>query len=313
MPQTGLFDLQVNGYAGVDFNDAAITPAAMDHALGAMAGAGVSHCLPTLISALQGDLVRRLRALDAAVSGARLQAMVPGYHLEGPFLSEQQGYAGCHPPQAMRDPDPRLLERLETGLSRPILLVTLAPERTGSEEFIRWAIGRGKVVALGHTAATGEQIARAVQAGATLSTHLGNALRPMQPKFDNPLMAQLAEDGLWASVIADGIHVPPSALKVMLRAKGDDRVVLVTDATAAAGAPAGLYGFAGMTIERDAAGSVRVPGAAVLAGSSLTLDAAVRNLVAWGLATREQALRMAGDNPRSVMRPALDAHGIGLG
>lgn len=313
MAVTGLFDLQVNGYAGIDFNCETITPATMDRALGAMARAGVSNCLPTLISADPERLMSRLRALDAAVAVAEFRAMVPGYHLEGPFLSEQEGYAGCHPPEVMRDPDSGLVERLEEGLSRPVLLVTVAPERAGSEAFIRWATGRGKVIALGHTAATGAQIAQAVQAGASLSTHLGNALRQMQPKFDNPLVAQLAEDELYASVIADGIHVPPVALKVMLRAKGLERTVLVTDATSAAAAPAGLYEFAGMTIERDEKGAVRVPGAMVLAGSSLTLDQAVRNVVAWGLATEEQAVRMTRDNPRAVMQPALDAHGIVLG
>lgn len=313
MAVNGLFDLQVNGYAGIDFNCETITSAKMDDALAAMARAGVSHCLPTLISADPDRLICKLRALDAAVEGAQLRAMVPGYHLEGPFLSEQDGYAGCHPPDAMRDPDSGLVERLEQGLSRPVLLITVAPERAGSEAFIGSMIDRGKVVALGHTAATGAQIAQAVQAGARLSTHLGNALRQMQPKFDNPLMAQLAEDRLWASVIADGIHVPPAAMKVMLRAKGLERSVLVTDATSAAGAPAGLYEFAGMTIERNEKGAVRAPGAAVLAGSSLTLDQAVRNVVAWGLATEEQAVRMARDNPRAVMQPALDAHGIVLG
>ena len=308
----GLFDLQVNGYAGIDFNAETITSAKMDHALGAMARAGVSHCLPTLISADSDRLMCRLRALDEAIEGARCRAMVLGYHLEGPFLSAQEGYAGCHPPDAMCDPDSSLVERLEQGLSRPVLLITLAPEREGSEAFIRSMTGQGKVVALGHTAANGTEIARAAAAGARLSTHLGNALRQMQPKFDNPLMAQLAEDRLWASVIADGIHVPPPAMKVMLRAKGLERSVLVTDATSAAGAPAGLYEFAGMTIERDQEGAVQVPGAAVLAGSSLTLDQAVRNVVAWGFATEEQAVRMARENPRAVMQPALDAHGISL-
>lgn len=308
----GLFDLQVNGYAGVDFNCETITSASMDHALAAMARAGVSHCMPTLISADASVLGQRFQALDAAVAGARLRAMVPGYHLEGPFLSEQEGYAGCHPPEVMRDPNPGLVATLEEGLSRPILLVTLAPERPGSDTFIRWATARGKAVALGHTAASASQITHAVDAGARLSTHLGNALRQMQPKFDNPLMVQLAEDRLFASIIADGIHVLPPALKVMLRAKGLERTVLVTDATAAAGAPPGLYAFAGMTIERDEVGRVREPGAPMLAGSSLTLDAAVRNVVAWGLATEEQAVRMARDNPRAVMQPALDAYGIVL-
>ncbi len=313
MEIAGLFDLQVNGYAGVDFNDAAITPAALDHALSIMRSGGVAHCLPTVISAGPEMIRARLCGLDKAVSASRLGSlMVPGYHLEGPFLSAADGYVGCHPPSAMRDPDVEFVEALERELARPILLITLAPERSGSEAFIRWATGRGKVVALGHTAAAARDIELAVEAGATLSTHLGNALKRVQPKFDNPMMLQLAEDRLWASVIADGIHVPPYALKVMLRAKGLERTILVTDATSAAAAPAGAYMFAGMAIERDSAGMVRAPGLDVLAGSALTLEQAVRNVVAWGLGTQEAAQRMAADNPRALLAPALAAHGVRL-
>jgi len=310
---TGLFDLQVNGYAGVDFNDASITPGALDHALSSMARAGVAHCLPTIITAPPEVLSLRFRQLDRAVADSQLgPLMVPGYHLEGPFLSAEEGYAGCHPADAMGDPDIGLLETLDSSLSRPMLMITLAPERKGAETLIRWATRRGKVVALGHTAATAHDFERAVNAGASLSTHLGNALRRMQPKFDNPLMLQLAEDRLWASIIADGVHVPPYALKVMLRAKGLDRTILVTDATSGAAASPGVYKFAGMRIERDSAGAVRVPGSDVLAGSALTLDQAVKNVVGWNLATPDQALRLASHNPRTLLAPALDAHGIQL-
>ena len=313
MGLSGLFDLQVNGYAGVDFNDAAITPAGMDHALAAMRGCGISHCLPTLITAPRGVLTQRLLALDRAVSASRLgPAMVPGYHLEGPFLSPAEGYSGCHPTVAMSDPDINFVQQLEAPLARPVLLITLAPERPDAIPFIRWAAQAGKIVALGHTGAGERDIVQAVEAGATLSTHLGNALRHMQPKFDNPLMWQLADDRLWASFIADGIHVPPHALKVMLRAKGPERSILVTDATAAAATGAGRYSFAGMEIERDAAGAVRMPGTDRLAGSSLTLDQAVRNIVAWKLASEDHALRMARDNPRALLAPALAAHGARL-
>jgi len=308
----GLFDLQVNGYAGVDFNDATITAAAMDHALAAMLRAGVTNCLPTIITAPAGALAERLAALDGAVAGARLGRMVPGYHLEGPFLCPEDGYAGCHPAAAMVAPDPGLVERIEKPLRRPILLITLAPERPGGAALIRWAREGGKIVALGHSAATGGDMAIAADAGATLSTHLGNGLKPILPKLDNPLMAQLAEDRLSASFIADGIHVPPMALKVMLRAKGLHRSILVTDATAAAAAPAGLYTFAGMAIERTDDGAVRLPGRATLAGSALTLDQAVRNIVGWGLASPAQAVRLAGDGPAALMAPALAAHGITL-
>jgi N-acetylglucosamine-6-phosphate deacetylase len=299
----------VNGLAGVDFNSTTLTSGALDHALHAMLRTGVTTCLPTLITAGEATLAARFAALDAAVAGSRLgPLMVPGYHLEGPFLSPLDGYAGCHPPEAMVAPDHALVERIEAGLRRPILLLTLAPELSGVAALIRRCRARGKVVSLGHTAANRAEIAAAVAAGATLSTHLGNAAARIQHKFDNPIMAQLAEDRLAACFIADGLHVPPFALKAMIRAKGLSRSLLVTDATAAAASPAGRYDFAGMTVERTEAGEVRAPGSNVLAGSALTLDQAVRNLVAWGIAGVDEAIGLASDHPARALRPALTAH-----
>jgi N-acetylglucosamine-6-phosphate deacetylase len=310
---TGLIDLQVNGFAGVDFNSTALTADALDHALRAMLRTGVTSCLPTLITAPEDMLAARFAALDTAVAGSRLgPVMVPGYHLEGPFLNPTQGYAGCHPPAAMIDADPALLDRLAAGLRRPILLLTLAPERQGAETLIAWARQRGTLVAIGHSAARSTEVAHAADLGAVLSTHLGNGLPHLLPKFDNPLLAQLAEDRLSASFIVDGIHVPPFALRSLLRAKGLARTILVTDATAAAAAPAGHYELAGMAIERAADGAVRVPGASVLAGSSLELDQAVRNVVAWGIASANEAIGCASANPCKLLAPALVAHGVRL-
>ena len=308
----GLLDLQVNGYAGVDFNDAALTPDALDHALHAMLRAGVTHCLPTLITATEADLGARLQALDHAIRASRLGVlMVPGLHLEGPFLNPAPGYAGCHPAAAMRTPDPDFLARLLAGVATPVRLLTLAPEQPGALALIRWASGRGIVTAMGHTAASFDTVRAAAAAGLTLSTHLGNALPQPQPKFLNPLMAQLAEDRLRASFIADGIHIPPHALGVLLRAKGLERSILITDATAAADTPPGFYAFAGMRIEHAADGSVRVPAGAdgsvrvpagtTLAGSALRLDQAVRNVVAWGFATPEAARAMASAHPAALL------------
>ena len=311
METQGLTDLQVNGYAGIDFNDTGLSAAALDHALAAMRRSNVTTCLPTLITADEATLRARLLALDAAVAASRLgPSMVPGFHLEGPFLNPAPGYAGCHDPLAMVPPDPALLQRLTANLRRPILLLTLAPERPGALDVVAWARRNGMVVAMGHTAASHAATAAAVQAGVTLSTHLGNALPQPQPKFLNPLMAQLAADGLSASVIADGIHVPPDALKVMVRAKTAARTILVTDATAAAAAEPGLYPFAGMTIEHTADGSVRLPGTATLAGSALCLDQAVRNVMAWGLADAAAALAMASTQPNALLAPALAYHQI---
>jgi len=309
MQTAGLLDLQANGFAGVDFNDSRLTSDALDHALHAMLATGVTACLPTVITAPEDVMAARLAALDRAAAGSRLaRLMVPGYHLEGPFLNPAPGYAGCHPPAAMTLPDPGLLQRLAAGLERPVLLLTLAPERPGAVELIRWARGRGMLVAMGHSAADAASVTAAADAGVRLSTHLGNALPQMQPKFLNPLMAQLAEDRLAASFIADGIHIPPPALKVLLRAKGLERSVLVTDATAAAAAAPGLFGFAGMAIERAADGSVRAAGNERLAGSGLCLDQAVRNLVAWGIAPAATAIRLASDQPASLLASALAAH-----
>jgi N-acetylglucosamine-6-phosphate deacetylase len=313
MHSAGLIDLQVNGFAGVDFNSTALTADALDHALRAMLRTGVTSCLPTLITAPEDVLAERFAALDAAVAGALLgPVMVPGYHLEGPFLNPAPGYAGCHPPAAMIAADPGLLDRLAAALRRPILLLTLAPERPGAEALFRWARQRGTRVAIGHSAARAAEVARAAELGAVLSTHLGNGLPHLLAKFDNPLLAQLAEDRLSASFIADGIHVPPFALRALLRAKGLARTILVTDATAAAAAPAGHYALAGMAIERAADGAVRVPGASVLAGSSLELDQAMRNVVAWGIATANEAIGLASANPRALLAPALAAHRVRL-
>ncbi|PPQ40866.1 N-acetylglucosamine-6-phosphate deacetylase [Rhodopila globiformis] len=313
MQSPGLIDLQVNGYAGIDFNDAALTPGALDHALRAMLRSGVTTCLPTLVTADEITLTRRLAALDKAVGGSKLgRLMVPGFHLEGPFLNPAPGYAGCHNAAAMVAPDPALLHRLGRHLKRPILLLTLAPEQPGALALVAEACARGIAVAMGHTAADAETVAQAVQAGVTLSTHLGNALPQPQPKFLNPLMAQLAADALHASFIADGLHVPPPVLKVLVRAKRRLRSILVTDATAAAAAPPGQYGFAGQAIELAADGAVRYPGTASLAGSALRLDQAVRNVVAWGIADATSAVAMATLHPATVLTPALAHHGIAL-
>lgn len=309
----GLFDLQVNGFAGVDFNDTTITASALDDALSAMLATGVTGCLPTLITAPREVLSERLRRLDAAVTDSRLgPAMVPGYHIEGPFLNPADGFAGCHPAEAMSDPDAALYDALEAGLGRPILLVTLAPERAGAPAAIRQLRAAGRMAAMAHSNAGFADVRAAVESGLTLSTHLGNSLPMSLHKTQNPLLAQLAEPEVVACLIADGHHLSPEAFGALLRIKGVERSVLVTDAVLAAAAPPGRYRFAGMEVERSEDGVVRVPGASNLAGSALTLDAAVRNVVAWGHATAAEALRMASTNARAAIADAAAAHGIVL-
>lgn len=309
----GLVDLQVNGFAGIDFNSGTITAAELDHALEAMLATGVATCLPTIITAHPDELAQRFLALDAAVSASRLGPMMcPGYHLEGPFLNPAPGFHGCHPPDAMTAADPALVARLQGLVTRPILMVTLAPEIEGALALTATLASQGVVVAIGHSAADFAQVAAAAQAGAKLSTHLGNGLPQTMHKLENPLFAQLAEDGLQASFIADGIHLHPRALQSLLRAKGEGRAILVTDAVSAAAAKPGRYRFAGMEIDRKPDGAVRLPGATSLAGSALCLDQAVRNLVAWGLASADEALALASKRPLALLAPALAAHGLSM-
>ncbi len=308
----GLVDLQINGFAGVDFNDPAITPADLDRALEAMLATGVTQCLPTIITAHPHELVERFQALDKAVAESRLgPLMCPGYHLEGPFLNPAPGYHGCHPPQAMTAARPELIAEVERGLSRPILMVTLAPEREGAIRLTKSLAEAGKIVAVGHSAADFDQVSAAADVGLSLSTHLGNGLPQSLHKLANPIFAQLAEDRLMAGFIADGIHVHPKALAAMIRAKGFERSILVTDAVVAAAAPIGRYHFAGMAVDRMPDGSVRQE-AGLLAGSALCLDEAVRNVVSWGIATPAQAFAMASDHALAAIRPALAAHGLVL-
>lgn len=309
----GLFDLQVNGYAGVDFNTPALTSDALDHALAAMLRAGVTGCLPTLITAHEHELEERLAALDRAVAKSRLgPQMVPGYHLEGPFLRAEPGYAGCHPAAAMRNPDAARVLAWASQLRRPILMVTLAPERPGSTAAISELVKAGVTLAVAHSAAGFAEIAAAADAGLSVSTHLGNGLPAQLPKLENTLLAQLADPRLTACFIADGHHMTPLALKAMIALKGMHRSVLVTDAVLAAAASPGDYVFADMPVQRDAQGIVRVPGQANLAGSALELDQAVRNVVDWGIASFEEAVTMAAANPRQALARSVQMHGLSL-
>ena len=307
----GLFDLQVNGYAGVDFNDPSITPEKVDHALKAMLDDGVTGCLPTIITAQPEELTERFLALDSALAASRLgPRMAPGYHLEGPFLNSAPGYHGCHPPDAMSDPDIGLIDGLDAKLSRPILLVTLAPERKGAIAMVQALSKAGKAVAVAHSAASFADIDAAADAGLSLSTHLGNGLPQHLPKLENTLLAQLGEPRLTACLIADGHHLPPDVLRALIRLKGKDRCILVTDAVLAASAEPGPYRFAGMDVVLSEHGAVTVPGGTGLAGSALRLDQAVRNIVDWSIAEPEAAVDMASSQARAALKTALTHAGL---
>jgi N-acetylglucosamine-6-phosphate deacetylase len=264
----GFFDLQVNGFAGVDFNDPALGPEQVGHAIAAMRATGVTRFLAALISAPLDSFSRCARTL-ASCSDPGLA----GVHLEGPYLSREA--RGAHPAEHLAPASVEDFQRRQDAAGGRIRLVTLAPEIPGALGLIDYLVSSGVRVAIGHSAAHPSVIGEAVRAGATLSTHLGNGCPAVLPRHPNLLWEQLAADGLVAGLIVDGHHLSASVVKLMVRAKSLARTVLVTDATAAAGQPPGRYRLGQMPVELSPSGRVTLAGTDVLAGSALTLDAAV--------------------------------------
>jgi N-acetylglucosamine-6-phosphate deacetylase len=226
---------------------------------------------------------------------------IAGLHIEGPYISPEDGYRGAHPRAHVRAASVDDFERHQEAARGRIRLLTLAPEVSGALSLIEHAVKRGVRVALGHTAATPDQIRDGVRAGATLSTHLGNGCAQMIPRHPNVIWEQLANDRLHASFIVDGHHLPASTVKVMLRAKTPARSVLVTDAIMAAGSPPGRYRLGGLEVELSADGRVAPPGAPYLAGSALTMDRAVGLAVTLGNVSLGEALAMASTQPAAYL------------
>lgn len=276
-----LFDLQVNGFAGVDFQDEALTGERLRHAVDALREHQTHRILLTLISDDIEVLCRKFRRIEGLRrADAVLAETVCGYHLEGPFLSPEEGYVGAHRRDVQQAPDFAAFQRMQDAAGGHIRLLTIAPEWEGSAEFIAAGTRAGVVVSLGHTNASEQQIDDAIRAGATLCTHLGNGVPQVLPRHDNVIQRLLARDELTACFIPDGVHIPPFALRNYFRSKPAGRVILTTDAMEAAGAPPGRYRLGALEVEsRD--GVVRQPGAPNLAGSCLTPEQGVANAAEW--------------------------------
>lgn len=267
----GLFDFQVNGFAGVDFQQDGLGLDAVRLALCELRRQGAAQIFVTLITDEVDRLCRRLENFERWCASDPLCAgMIAGYHLEGPWLCPEPGYRGAHPAGPMHAPDVAELERLQSAAGGRVRLITLAPEWPGSAEFIAAATARGVHVSLGHTAAGDCEIDDAIRAGARFCTHLGNAVPATLPRHDNVVQRLLARDELTACFIPDGIHLPPAVLRNFVRAKPSGRVLFTTDAMAGAGAAPGRYTLGTLAVEVGADGIARQPGGGGFAGSTLT-------------------------------------------
>lgn len=294
----GMIDLQINGCFGVDF--ATASRAEWLSARRHLVRTGVTSILPTLITAPIASLVQQLDGVGRQIHapGAVGACRVLGAHLEGPFLSPSR--AGAHDATLMTDPDEAGLNQLlPAGREPVVVLVTLAPERAGSIEAIQRLCSTGIVVSLGHTDATAEQVTQAADAGASMITHIFNAQRGIHHREPGVPGAALTDDRFRVGLIADLHHVAPAVMQLTFAA-ASGRVVLVTDAVAAAGMPPGTATLGSDLTLVEGPGQPPRRSDGTLAGSTLTLDQAVRNVVNLGV-SREVALCAATQVPAHVI------------
>jgi len=292
----GLIDNQVNGYAGVDFSGSQLSVEGIVKATRSLWETGVTTYLPTLITNSHDNLVANFKILASAFSEMEVDLSVPGFHLEGPYLSKLEGFRGCHPEEYLTNPDIEEFKSFQQAAGGRIVQITLAPELPGSPELINFCTRNWVVAAIGHSNANSSATDTACRNGARLSTHLGNGCANLIHRHQNPIWPQLANEQLIPTLIADGHHLLPEELKVFLAVKGAGRVILTSDITYLAGMPAGKYSFGGANVILTEDGMLRSADQDCLAGASLPLLKGVENMVRFTGCTLAEAINMASKN-----------------
>ena len=293
----GMIDLQVNGFAGVDYNSPDTPQDEIARSIEVIRRTGVTRFFPTVITGSYknitgslGNLARAKRELSNGNSLVR-------FHVEGPWISPVDGPRGAHPKEHVRAATVDEWKRFEEAAEGHIGILTLAPEQEGALSLIEHVTEQGRaVVALGHTNADTSRIKDAIRAGATMSTHLGNGSHQVIARFPNYILDQMASDELCAGLIVDGIHLDPSFVKIAVRAKGLDRCVLVTDAVAPAGCPPGIYRIGHLEVELTPENRVELTSSRRLAGSALTMDSGLAKLIQFAEIPLCEALKTATTN-----------------
>ncbi|MBX3745656.1 MAG: N-acetylglucosamine-6-phosphate deacetylase [Verrucomicrobiae bacterium] len=270
-PPPHFFDPQVNGYGAIDFQRDDLPEEALHQAAQAWRRDAGSQFLLTLITDDWDRMLRRMRRLRALRDADPfLRDVIPGWHLEGPFLSAQPGFHGAHDPARMRDPSPSDADAARDAAGSDPLLITVAPERPGALAFIERAVRLGIRVSLGHTDAPASRLRDAAAAGACAFTHLANGCPQQLDRHDNIIWRVLDTPDLRVGLIPDGLHVSPSLFRILHRVLPPERIYYTTDAMAAAGAPPGTHTLGHLLLEVGPDGVVRQPGRTNFAGSSLT-------------------------------------------
>jgi N-acetylglucosamine-6-phosphate deacetylase len=299
----GWIDLQVNGFEGHDPNAVDVTPEATIEMVRALWQVGVTAVCPTVITNTEAHMVAALRAIDrACVADPLVATSVVGIHVEGPHIATEDGPRGAHPLAHVRPPDPAEYRRWQEAAGGRIRIITLSPEYADAVAYIEAIVADGVIASIGHTAATTEQIRAAVDAGARWSTHLGNGAHAMIRRHPNYIWDQLAEDRLVAGLIFDGHHLPPAVMQTMVRAKGVERSILVSDALWVAGLEPGEYALPdGASVTLLPSGRLELTGTPFLAGCATGLPTCVSNAVRHAGRSVPEAVRMVTRNPSGLL------------
>jgi N-acetylglucosamine-6-phosphate deacetylase len=309
----GFVDLQINGYRGIEFNDPLLTiekvrTVALDMDSGGCTSF-LATCTTDSLDVLANSFAVIARAIDELPEVA---ARIPGIHCEGPFISPIDGPRGAHPRQHVRVPVVDEFRRLQDAAKGRIKILTISPEYDEAIPVIQDAAKSGVLVAIGHTNATSDQIAAAVAAGARMSTHLGNGSHAVIKRHPNYIWDQLADDRLAASLIVDGHHLPRAVVKAMLRAKGTQRCVLVSDVTSLGGMPPGRYATGLGELEVLDSGKLVPAGQRdILAGASLLLDTCVAQVMRFAGVSLATAVEMASTQPAELL--GITDHRLDIG
>ena len=296
-----LIDIQVNGFAGYDLNSDDVKTADVCQMVKSLWKTGTGFCCPTVVTGSNQRMSKSIQVITAALKDPTINRSIIGIHVEGPYISPQDGPRGAHPKEHVRQPNWDEFQRWQDIAEGQIKILTLAPETEGAIILIEKLRESGVVVAIGHTGAEHQQIQDAIQAGATMSTHLGNGAHAQIRRHPNYIWDQLAADELHASFIVDGHHLPPSVVKSMFRAKGLERAILVSDAVHLAGLEPGRYQFGSQDIELTSNQSVRLYDTDYLAGSAIELARGVENSVKFAEISLDQAFRLATVQPAGVL------------
>ena len=314
----GFIDNQVNGYAGISFafGGSDLSAEGVATATRALWREGVTTYLPTLTTNAREILLKNFSVLTEAMKDPLLLGSIPGFHLEGPFISPEDGFRGAHPLQHVRLPDVAEFNAYQEAAGGKILQLTLAPEMEGAMQLIDYCSSTGVIIALGHHNASGAVITEAIDRGARIATHLGNGAANTINRHRNPFWPQLADDRLMISLIADGFHLLPEQIKVFYKVKGNAGTILTSDVTAFAGLPPGQFVTSeGVTIELTPEGMLRYPEQNVLYGSASPITKGVGHIMRVTGCSLADAVQMASTNPallygltdRGVLQPGKRA------